>query len=155
MTSSAKTVEEYLESLPTDRKEAISTVRNTILANLPKGFEESMQYGMISYVVPHSIYPAGYHCDPKQALPFISLASQKNHMAVYMFCIYCDPQMANEFIQEYQETGKKLDMGASCVRFKKLENLPVELIGKYTGKLALDEFISIYESNIPPSKKKK
>jgi len=155
MTSKAATVEEYLAELPEERRVAIETIRQEILKNLPEGYEEGMQYGGIGYYVPHSIYPAGYHCDPKQALPFVGLASQKNHMAVYLFCIYCNPDATKKFIQEYQETGKKLDMGSSCVRFKKLENLPVELIGTTIAAIPVDEFIRSYEMAIPPSKRKK
>lgn len=155
MTSKATTIAEYLEGLPDDRKEAISRVREEILKNLPIGFEEGMQYGMIGYYVPHSRYPAGYHCDPKQPVPYVALASQKNYMSVYLFCLYCNPKTVQDFIQAYQATGKKLDMGSSCVRFKKLEALPIELIGKAVAATSLDEFLSVYEANIPAGKRKK
>ncbi|MDI9641714.1 DUF1801 domain-containing protein [Kamptonema cortianum] len=155
MTSKALSVSEYLENLPEDRREAISVVRNEILRNLPDGFEEGIQYGMIGYFVPHSIYPDGYHCDPKQPVPFASIASQKNHMAVYMFCIYTDPAVADWFVEEYKKSGKKLDMGKGCVRFKKLEDLPVELIGQAIAKVTLDDFLANYIANIPESKRKK
>lgn len=155
MTSTATTPEEYIASLPADRQEAIIAVRETILANLPSGFEEGMQYGHIGYFVPHSRYPNGYHCDPKQPLPVYCLGSQKNHMAVYMFCVYCNPQLSEQFREDYLATGKKLDMGASCVRFKKLENLPLELIGKTIANIKVDDFIQGYEASIPPSKRKK
>lgn len=154
MTSKATTVEEYLSELPEDRRAAVSAVRETVRKSLPAGYEEGMQYGMIGYFVPHSIYPKGYHCDPKQPLPFASIASQKNHMAVYMFCIYCDPAMTEEFVREYKATGKKLDMGKSCIRFKKLEDLPLDLIGKTLAKMPVDAFIAEYEKHIPASAKR-
>jgi uncharacterized protein YdhG (YjbR/CyaY superfamily) len=155
MTSKAITVEEYLAELPDDRREAIEAVRNEILKNLPEGYEEGMSHGGIGYYVPHSLYPNGYHCDPKQPVPFVGLASQKNHMAVYMFCLYCNPVLVKEFIQAYQETGKKLDMGSSCVRFKKLADFPVELIGQTIAKISVDRFLAYYEEMIPASKRKK
>ena len=129
MTSKATTVQQYLDELPDDRREAIETVRNEVLKNLPKGYEEGMQYGMIGYFVPHSTYPAGYHCDKKQPLPFLHIASQKNHMAIYLFCMYGNPEMKARFLEEYGATGKKVDMGGSCLRFKKIENLPADLVG--------------------------
>ena len=154
MTSKVATVQEYLDGLPDDRKAAIETVRAEILKNLPKGYEEGMQYGMIGYFVPHSIYPAGYHCDKKQPLPFVHIASQKNHMAVYLFCMYGDAAMKSEFLKDYEASGKKMDIGGSCVRFKKIENLPVELIGKLVGRIPVDSFIANYESALATSKKK-
>ena len=153
MTSKVATVQQYLDELPDDRRAAIETVRNEILKSLPKGYEEGMQYGMIGYFVPHSIYPNGYHCDKTQPLPFAHVASQKNHMAVYMFCMYGDPEMRAQFIKEYEATGKKIDMGGSCLRFKKIENLPVELIGKYISQIPVDAFIAKYESALTESRK--
>lgn len=147
MQSKAKTVKEYLNELPPDRKAAISAVREVILKNLPKGFEEMMQYGMISYAVPHSIYPPGYHCDPKQPLPFVALASQKNHMAVYMMNIYMDKETENWFVKSYKATGKKLDIGKSCIRFKKLDDLALEVIGQAVGRKSVKEYIALYEKN--------
>jgi hypothetical protein len=145
--SKAKTVKEYLAELPPDRKAAISAVREVILKNLPKGFEEVMQYGMIGYVVPHTAYPPGYHCDPKQPLPFVALASQKNHMAVYMMNIYMDKETENWFVKSYRATGKKLDIGKSCIRFKKLEDLALEIIGQAVGRKSVKEYIALYEKN--------
>ncbi len=110
MTSAAKTVKEYLAGLPAERRSAIEAVREVILANLPQGYEEVIQYGMISYVVPHRLYPAGYHCDPKQALTYASLGSQKNHMALYLMCAYGDPATNEWFRQAYAASGKKLNM---------------------------------------------
>ena len=146
MQSSAKTPKEYIESLPEDRKKAISKVRSVIRKNLPKGYKETMQYGMISYVVPLKLYPAGYLNKKDVPLPYASLASQKNHMAVYIFSVYGDKKLYEWFIKEYKKTGKKLDMGKSCVRFKKLENLPVDMIGKVISKTGVKDLITMYES---------
>jgi len=147
MQSKAKTVKEYLNSLPPERRAAIQTVREVILKNLPNGFEETMQYGMIGYVVPHSVYPPGYHCDPKQPLPFIALASQKNHMAVYMMNIYMDKETENWFVKAYKASGKKLDIGKSCLRFKKLDDLALDVIGRAVGRKSVKEYIALYEKN--------
>jgi uncharacterized protein YdhG (YjbR/CyaY superfamily) len=146
MQSKAQTVEQYLAELPEDRRDAIQAVRKTILKNLPNGYEEGMQYGMIGYYVPHSIYPDGYHCDPKQPLPFASLASQKNHMAVYLVCIYADPEQVDWFVNAWKATGKKLDMGKSCVRFKKIEEVPLDVIGKAVKRVPVKRFIDFYET---------
>ncbi|MBM4069128.1 MAG: DUF1801 domain-containing protein [Planctomycetes bacterium] len=143
--SRAVTVAEYLAGLPEDRRTAIEAVRAVILKNLPRGFEERMSYGMIGYVVPHSLYPPGYHCDPQLPLPFACLASQKNHMAVYLMSIYGDKTTEDWFIKEYKATGKKLDMGKSCIRFKKLDDLPLELIGKVIARVPVKKWIEVYE----------
>ena len=135
MRSEAKTVDQYLAELPDDRREAISAVREVIVKNLPKGYEEGMSYGMIGYHVPHSIYPAGYHCDPKQPLPFAGLASQKNHMAFYLMCVYSDTEYEKWFREAWAKSGKKLDMGKSCIRFKKLEDLPLPVVGAAIKKV--------------------
>ncbi|MGH8003236.1 MAG: DUF1801 domain-containing protein [Limisphaerales bacterium] len=145
MQSKAKTVKEYLAELSPERRAAIQAVRDVILKNLPKGYEEVMQYGMIGYVVPHSIYPAGYHCDPKQPLPFAALASQKNHMAIYFMHIYMNKDAQDWFTKAYKASGKKLDMGKSCVRFKKLEELPLEVIGRAVAWMPVKEYIAQYE----------
>ena len=155
MTSKAKTVKQYLAELPEDRREAISAVRQAILKNLPKGYEEGMQYGMIGYYVPHSIYPPGYHCDPKEPLPFAHIASQKNHMAVYLGCVYGNKEQEEWFVKEYKKTGKRLDMGKSCVRFRKLEDLPVELIGKAVKRAPVKEYIADYEHTLANMKSRK
>ncbi|HLG93693.1 MAG TPA: DUF1801 domain-containing protein [candidate division Zixibacteria bacterium] len=147
MQSKAKTVKEYLAELPPERKAAIGAVREVILKNLPKGFAEIMQYGMIGYAVPHSVYPPGYHCDPKQPLPFVGLASQKNHMAVYMMNIYMDKETENWFIKAYKASGKKLDIGKSCLRFKKVEDLALDVIGQAVGRKSVKEYIALYEKN--------
>ncbi len=146
MKSRAKTVSEYLKSLPEERKAAISAVRDVIRSNLPKGYEECVQYGMISYVVPHSLYPAGYHCNPREPLTYASLGSQKNHMALYLMCAYGDPETDRWFRQAYKATGKKLDMGKACVRFKKLEDLPLEVIGQVIARTPAESYIARVEA---------
>ncbi len=145
MTSKADTVDEYLAELPDDRRVAIQTVRDVILGSLPEGYEEGMQYGMIGYFVPHSIFPAGYHCDPKQPLPYASLASQKNHMAVYMMCIYGHPEHEEWFRAEWAKSGKRLDMGKSCVRFTKVEDLALDVIGEAIARVPVKDLVSYYE----------
>lgn len=140
--NSAKDIKEYLESLPEDRKKSIEIVRDVILQNLPKGYEETMNWGMISYEVPLSIYPKTYNQKP---LMYAALASQKNHMAVYLSNIYSDPEARDWFEFEYKATGKKMDIGKSCVRFKKLDDLPIELIGQAIARTPMDEFIAYYE----------
>ena len=146
MQSKAKTVEEYLAALPEDRREAVQAVRKVILKNLGKGYEEGMQYGMIGYYVPHSVYPDGYHCDPKQPLPFAGLASQKNHMAIYLMCIYGIEEQERWFREAWARTGKKLDMGKSCVRFKKLEDLPLDVVGQAIKRVPAKDFIAYYDA---------
>jgi Domain of unknown function (DU1801) len=149
MQSKAKTVEEYIESLPEDRKKAISELRKVILKNLPKGFKEEMSYGMIGYVVPHTLYPEGYHCNPELPLPFMNIASQKNFIAVYHMCVYSDKELHKWFTDEYSKSGKtKLDMGKSCLRFKKPDQIPFKLIGELASKITPEKWISIYERNI-------
>ncbi|MCB0727177.1 MAG: DUF1801 domain-containing protein [Ignavibacteriae bacterium] len=146
MQSKALTPEEYLGSLPEDRKKAISELRKVLKKNLPKGFKEVMGYGMLGYVVPHSKYPDGYHCNPELPLPFINLASQKNFIALYHMGIYSDPKLLNWFTKEYPKHSKsKLDMGKSCIRFKKPEDIPYKLIGELASKLTPDEWIKMYE----------
>jgi len=159
MQSSAKTVQEYLKELPVDRREAINAVRGVILANLPKGYEECMSYGMIGYVVPHSIYPKGYQCNPKVALPFVNLASQKNHMAFYLMCCYGDSQLKAWFEKAWKDTGKKFDMGGGCVRFKKLEDVPLEVIGQLVASQPVDVYIrrieKVFAANVEERAAKK
>ena len=141
MQSSARTVREYLKQLPADRRQAINAVRGVILANLPKGYEECMSYGMIGYVVPHSIYPKGYQCNPKLPLPFVNLGSQKNHMALHLMCCYGDPKLKASLEKAWKHAGKKFDMGGGCVRFKKLEDVPLEVIGQFVASLPVDVYI--------------
>ncbi len=146
MQSKAATVEEYLSELPEERREALAAVRDVVLENLPKGYEEGMQYGMIGYFVPHSVYPSGYHCDPRQPLPFAGLASQKNHMSIYLMCVYGDPEHEAWFRQAWEKTGKKLDMGKSCVRFKKIDDVPLKVVGQAIKRVPAKKFIARYES---------
>jgi hypothetical protein len=153
MTSQAKTVEEYLQALPADRRAAITAVRKVILDNLPPGYEECMSYGMIGYVVPHSLYPNGYHCDPKQPLPYANLASQKNHMAIYMMTVYGDPATEQWFREAWQASGKRLDMGKSCVRFKKVEDLPLDVIGQAIARTPVSKYVARVEAQLAGRKK--
>ena len=146
MQSKATTPEQYLSELPEDRKEAMLKLRKVIKDNLPKGFEEQMSYGMLGYVVPHSIYPNGYHCNPKLPLPFINLASQKNFIALYHMGIYADKNLLDWFVAEYPKHVKtKIDMGKSCLRFKKMEDIPFDLIGELVTKMSVEDWISTYE----------
>ncbi len=148
MISRASSVTENLASLPADRRAALQAVRRVIRKNLGKGYQEGMQYGMIGYFVPHRIYPAGYHCDPKQPLPFAGLASQKNHMSIYLMCIYGNQDHAAWFKGEWVRSGKKPDMGKSCIRFKKLDDLPLALIGKAIARVPVKSFVQSYEAAI-------
>lgn len=149
MHNAAETPEKYLEIVPEERREAFSELRNTILKNLPEGFEETISNGMIGFVVPYSIYPNGYHCKPKQPLPFINIASQKNFIALYHIGLYADKHLLNWLVNEYPKHSKnKLDMGKSCIRFKKVNQIPHDLIGELIRKMSVNEWIAIYESNL-------
>ena len=148
MQSSATTVDEYMASLPEDRQTPMTHLRKVINANIPSEFSEGMGYGMMGWAVPHSLYPAGYHCDPKLPLPFLSVASQKNFIAVYHMGIYANPNLLEWFTQEYAKRVKgKLDMGKSCIRFKKMDQIPFELIGELSAKVRADEWIEWYENS--------
>ena len=143
MTIDAKTPEEYISKVPEDRKEVISKLRETVKTNLPEGFEECITYGMIGYVVPHSLYPNGYHCDPKQPLPFACIASQKNFVALYHSGIYADKELHDWFVSEYPNyVATKLDMGKSCIRFKKLDHLELDLVGEAIGAVPVDDYVA-------------
>ncbi len=156
MQSKATTVEQYLAELPADRQKAVTELRKIIKKNLPKGFKEEMSYGMIGYVVPHSKYPAGYHCDPKLPLPFLNIASQKNFIAVYHMGMYGSPKLDKWFVDAYIKlTGKKADKGKSCLRYKKPEDIPYKLIGELASKITPDEWITQYEAVLKNSRKKK
>ena len=149
MRSEAKTPDEYIAEVPDDRKEAMSRLRATIKDNLPPGFKEVMSYGMLGYVVPHELYPAGYHCSPELPLPFMNLASQKNFIAVYHAGIYADPNLLNWFVEEYPKyVSTKLDMGKSCIRFKNVKNIPYDLIGELSTKMTVENWIETYESQV-------
>ena len=147
MQSDAKTPQEYIDSLPNERKYAMSALRKIIADNIPQGFQEKMGYGMLGYSVPHSIYPLGYHCDPKLPLPFLGIASQKNFIAFYHMGIYADTALHDWFVSEFpKHTKYKLDMGKSCVRFKKIDDIPFELLGELVAKMTPQHWITLYES---------
>jgi uncharacterized protein YdhG (YjbR/CyaY superfamily) len=155
MQSTANSVSEYIDSLPEDRKKAIAKIRKEIIKNLPQGFEECMSYGMIGYVVPHKIYPDGYHCTPKLPLPFMNIASQKNFVALYHMGIYSDSKLMDWFTKEFaKQVPSKLDMGKSCVRFKKMEHIPYKLIGELASRMSVKDWITTYESLYKNEKKK-
>lgn len=145
----ADSVEEYLKAIPEERRPVMEKLRETIVSNLPKGFQEGISYGMIGWVVPHSTYAPGYHCDPKLPLPFMSIASQKNFVALYHMGVYADKKLYDWFVAEYPKHVKtKLDMGKSCIRFKKPENIPFELIGELVSKMTPQQWIDLYEANL-------
>ena len=145
----ATSPEDYINQVPEERQETLKKLRKTINKNLPKGFEEGIQYGMIGYYVPHTTYPDGYHCNPKEPLPFMSFASQKNSVNLYHSGIYAVPEIHDWFVAEYPKHCKrKLDMGKSCIRFKKMEEIPFDLIGELCKKLSVKDWINIYETNI-------
>jgi len=149
MQSKAATVEEYLNNLPEERQAAMRQLRSEILANLPEGFEEMMGYGMMGYAVPHSLYPSGYHCDPKQPLPFMGMASQKNAISVYHMGVYADPALLEWFVNEFpKHSDRKLDMGKSCIRFKKPEHIPFKLIGELSSRMTVSDWVTLYESKL-------
>lgn len=149
----ATSPEDYISQVPEERQETLKKLRKVINSNLPKGFEEGIQYGMIGYYVPHSIYPDGYHCKPEEPLPFMSFASQKNSVNLYHSGIYAVPEIHDWFVNEYPKHCKrKLDMGKSCIRFKKLDEIPFDLIGELSAKLSVDKWIEIYESAVKNKK---
>lgn len=146
MQSKATTVEQYMAELPADRQKAMAELRKVIKKNIPKGFKEEMNYGMVGYVVPHSKYPAGYHCKPTDPLPFMNVASQKNFIAVYHMYVYSEPKLHKWFTEEYAKLNiGKLDMGKSCIRFKNPDKIPYKLIGELASKITPDEWIATYE----------
>lgn len=143
------TVTDYLNNINEDKKSDFLKLRNSIIKNIPQGFEEAMSYGMIGFVVPHKLYPAGYHCDPKLPLPFISIAAQKNFIALYHMGIYCEKNLLNWFVNEYPtHTNQKLDMGKSCIRFKKPDQIPYKLIEELVSKIDVKQWIELYEKNL-------
>ncbi len=145
----ASTPEEYLDLIPEERKAPMKKLREVILKNLPQGFEEGMNYKMLGYYVPHSVYPPGYHCDPKLPLPFMNIASQKNFIGVYHMGVYANPELYDWFVTQYAKHCKfKLDMGKSCVRLKKMDDIPYALIGELASKMTAKEWINMYESKI-------
>lgn len=145
----ANTVEGYIAQLPEDRREIITELRDIINENIPDGFEETMSYGMIGWVVPHSIYPNGYHCTRELPLPFLSIASQKNFIGFYHMGIYANPELLKWFTEEYPKYSKyKLDMGKSCVRLKRMNDIPFDLIKETVQKMTVKEWIDLYEGNL-------
>ena len=142
----------YIAQLPEDRQVAIKELRKVIKKNLPKGFKEVMSYGMLGYVVPHALYPDGYHCDPKLPLPFLNIASQKNFIAIYHMGVYADKKILDWFTKEFPKHSKlKLDMGKSCIRFKKPDQIPFKLMGELAAKMTVADWIKIYEKNVKRS----
>lgn len=152
MQSKAQTVKDYLAELPEDRRAALNAVREVIRRNLDAEYEEGMQYGMIGYYVPHRVFPAGYHCDPKQPLPFAAVAAQKNHLAVYLMGAYLDSAEKQWFEDAWTRTGKKLDMGKSCLRFKKVEELALDVLGESIRRIPARQYISRYQAILASSK---
>lgn len=149
MQSKATSPRRYIDELPEDRREVIQKLRQTILKSLPKGFKEQMSYGMLGYVVPHSLYPDGYHCDTSLPLPYMNLASQKNFVAVYHMGVYSDKKLLDWFVAEFPKHCKrKLDMGKSCIRLKYMDDVPYELIGELSSKISVEEWINMYEKAI-------
>ena len=155
MPTTATTVDEYIASLPEERKDTMTKLRKIIKKNLPVGFEEVMSYGMIGFVVPHSIYPSGYHCNPKLPLPFINIGSQKNYIVLHHMGVYASTNLFDWFVGEYEKVPSKLDMGKGCIRFKKPEEIPFELIGELAKKVTVQQWIDIMEGNIAAAAKNK
>lgn len=149
MQSKATSVKKYLAEVPTDRVVPMAKLHQTILDNIGANIEPQMNYGMIGYVIPHSRYPDGYHCDPKLPLPFMNIANQKNFIALYHMGLYADKKILDWFTAEYPKYVKtKLDMGKSCIRFKKMDQIPYELIGKLVAKMDAEEWIELYEAKV-------
>lgn len=149
MKTDSTNISDYIARLPEDRKAAINRLRQTFSKHLPKGFEETISYGMIGFVVPKSIYPKGYHCKPEEPLPFISIASQKNFIAVYHMGLYADAGLLQWFVEEYpKQCTAKLDMGKSCIRFKKPDAIPYELLGQLATKMTVKDWVTLYETNL-------
>ncbi len=146
MKAEGKTVQDILMNVPSDRVEAFNKLHEVIVKNLPKGFEPGISYGMLGYVVPHSLYPAGYHCKPSEPLPFASIASQKNTINFYHMGMYADKKLYDWFVSEFpKHTSQKLDIGKSCVRFKKFDDIPYKLIGELMKKMSMKEWVLLYE----------
>ncbi len=149
------TVTEFLAALPDDRRAAIKAIRRTLKANMDKAVRERVESGMLQYYIPLKVYPGGYHCNPSTPLPFIALASQKSHIGLYLFCTYCVPEESERFREEWLATGKKLNMGKSCVRIRKLEDVPLDVLGRTIKRMTLKKFIKSYEAAVPASRRKK
>lgn len=153
VSSAASSVEQYLAELTDDRRELVGAVRDVVNGHLPDGYQEAMQYGMIGWSVPHALYPAGYHTDPKQPLPFAALASQKSKVSLYLMALYIGADVAAEspdvtwFQEAWRATGKKLDMGKSCVRFSRLDQVPLEVVGQAIARIPVQDYIARYEAS--------
>ena len=148
MAKGATSVEEYLAGLAEDRREAVEAIIAVVSKDIDKSFEFGMQYKMPGWYLPHSEYPSGYHCDPKQPLPFASVASQKNHIGLYLFCVYCDESAKEQFVEEWKASGKRLDMGKSCVRVKSLDGIPLDVLGRAFKRMTAKKFVAVYEKNV-------
>ncbi len=149
MEATKNTVKDILENLPADRAEHFNKLHHVILQNLPEGFEAAISYGGLGYVIPHTLYPAGYHCKPSEPLPFAGISSQKNSISFYHMGMYAEPKLLEWFVAEYPKHSKqKLDMGKSCVRFKKFDEIPYKLVGELMKKMSAKEWINIYETII-------
>ena len=146
--SKAKSVAEYMAGIPKEQRPIVEALRKAVRDNLDPKFTEGLQYGMLAWFLPHSVYPAGYHCNPEQPLPFVCLAAQKNYVSLYLFCVYVEGREIETFQKAWAKSGKKLDMGKSCVRFKKPEQIPFKLIGELVSKMSVDEWIALYEKNL-------
>ena len=146
MVKKSKEVEAYLAALTDERREALNEIIAVVAENIDQRFEFGMQYGMPAWYLPHSEYPEGYHCDPKQPLPFASVASQKKHIGLYLFCVYCDEELRDRFVSEWKESGKRLDMGKSCVRVKDLDSIPLDVLGRVFKRVSAKKFVAAYEA---------
>ena len=149
------TPEEFIAALPPGRQEAITTIRATILANLPDGYEEGIRGNVLSYYVPHSICADGYHCNAEDPVPFAGLSANKKKISLHMFCLYIDRDAKDRFVTAWKKTGNKLDMGAACVRFTKLDNVPLEVIGDTIASIPVAGFLDLYEASVPKAAAKK
>lgn len=154
MQSRVSTVAGYLDSLPDDRRKALEVLRKVFAENMDPLFEEGMQYGMIGYFLPHRVYPAGYHCDPKQPLPFAGLASQKNHLSLYLMCLYSEAADLKWFTAEWAKSGHRLDMGKCCVRFRRIEEVPLDVVAALLRRVTAKSYLENYEANIRSSSRK-
>lgn len=155
MTDKPATIDAYLDTLDADRRALVEAVRRAVNENLDPAFREGMQYGMPAWFLPHDAYPHGYHCDPKQPLPFASVASQKKHVGIYLFCVYADLEAKQQFMDEWKASGCRLDMGAACVRVRKLEEVPLDVLGAAIGRMTAERFVAAYEAALPAAEKKK
>lgn len=155
MTYQVSSPSEYMNAIPEERREAMEKLRETILENIPDGFEETVGYGMMGYCVPHKLYPPGYHCNPKDPLPFVGIASQKHFIALYHMGIYAMPELHDWFVSEFPKHSKsKLDMGKSCIRFKKTSDIPYDLIAQLMRKVTVEEWVEVYETTLKTTSKK-